>query len=561
MQTAVRTADTIARFGGDEFAILIEDASDNDAAMTVVERVLELMRHPFHLEGKEVFASASIGIAVADTNHTASDLLRNADMAMYIAKQSGKGQYRRYEARMHTEAMERLELEADLRHAIDRERVHAPLPADRRSSSTGEIAGVEALVRWNHPTARHALAAHLHSAGRGDGADRAARPMGGARGVPAGRAAGSRCAPAGEAAHAHDQHLRAPAAGRARGRRMCARALQRQRARSAPPRARDHRERADAAERDDSRAPRTRSRRSACASRSTTSAPATHRSATCSASRSTFSRSTSRSSTMWAAATRKSALARAVIALGETLQLQTIAEGIELKQQLSGLQDLGCELGQGFFFDKPDRARGHRARAAQRVRAAGGPTSGRRSRPGSSYATTDAPSFLARGWARSDLVVQRSVAPHPSSETRACTSIPGGPHAARLMSSCALAIAPPSPARAPRHHPPSRTAARRCAWDLLRGIAERQAARRPDAAAHLHRQLEGAARADLRRGDIAAGVRRRCRRARARHRGGRERHRARISDEFARGRSRRATTGCRGCCTCTRPSIAATARR
>ena len=248
MQTAVRTADTIARFGGDEFAILIEDASDNDAAMTVVERVLELMRHPFHLDGKEVFASASIGIAVADTNHTASDLLRNADMAMYIAKQSGKGQYRRYEARMHTEAMERLELEADLRHALDRDEFtlrYQPIVL----LQTGEIAGVEALVRWNHPTRGMLSPLAFIPLAEETGLIVPLGQVGGARGVPAGRELAA-TPPAGKAAHAHDQHFGASAPGRAR-RGGCAPRAQRQRSRSAESRTRDHRERADAAEHDD----------------------------------------------------------------------------------------------------------------------------------------------------------------------------------------------------------------------------------------------------------------------------------------------------------------------
>jgi EAL domain-containing protein (putative c-di-GMP-specific phosphodiesterase class I) len=104
------------------------------------------MRHPFHLDGKEVFASASIGIAVADTNHTASDLLRNADMAMYAAKTMGKNQYVRYHPALGEQRIRRLELIEALRQGIDDELVvHYQPVVDLRS---GDVTGVEALVRW-----------------------------------------------------------------------------------------------------------------------------------------------------------------------------------------------------------------------------------------------------------------------------------------------------------------------------------------------------------------------------------------------------------------------------
>jgi diguanylate cyclase (GGDEF)-like protein/PAS domain S-box-containing protein len=349
MQTAVRTADTIARFGGDEFAILIEDASDNDAAMTVVERVLELMRHPFHLDGKEVFASASIGIAVADTNHTASDLLRNADMAMYIAKQSGKGQYRRYEARMHTEAMERLELEADLRHAIDRNEFtlrYQPIVL----LQTGEIAGVEALVRWNHPT-------------RGMLSPLTFIPLAEETGliVPLGRwVVREACRQAVEW-----QHLRPAAKPLTLTINISGHQLQGEHVVEDVRRALS----------DSGLDPRQlvlEITESVLMQQSGTILERLHALKALGVRLAIDDFGTGYSSLGYlqrfpidilkidksfvddvGRGETESALARAVIALGETLQLQTIAEGIELKQQLSGLQDLGCELGQGFFFDKP----------------------------------------------------------------------------------------------------------------------------------------------------------------------------------------------------------------
>ena len=115
-----------------------------------MNRIVQALRHPFSLDGREVFASASIGIAIAGEEESASDLVRNADMAMYLAKSGGKGRYEIFEPRMHVQAVERLELEADLRHGIDREEFvlhYQPIVL----LHTGEITGVEALVRWQHP--------------------------------------------------------------------------------------------------------------------------------------------------------------------------------------------------------------------------------------------------------------------------------------------------------------------------------------------------------------------------------------------------------------------------
>jgi diguanylate cyclase (GGDEF)-like protein/PAS domain S-box-containing protein len=144
----VRAADTVARLGGDEFAVLIEDAV-GDLASLAAERITAALREPFGLEGKEVFVTASLGIAVAEPGTTASELLRNADMAMYTAKGLGKGRAERFETRMHREALDRLELEADLRRALERDEMillYQPIV----SLDSGAVIGMEALVRWKH---------------------------------------------------------------------------------------------------------------------------------------------------------------------------------------------------------------------------------------------------------------------------------------------------------------------------------------------------------------------------------------------------------------------------
>jgi diguanylate cyclase (GGDEF)-like protein len=147
----VRTGDTVARLGGDEFAILLEDVRHEGEAAEVAERIAAALRAPFHLDGKDVLVTTSVGIALsAAGTQGADELLRNADVAMYTAKERGKGRHVAFEPDMHAAILRRLELEADLRRALEREEFlvnYQPL-MDLRS---GRLTGVEALVRWQHP--------------------------------------------------------------------------------------------------------------------------------------------------------------------------------------------------------------------------------------------------------------------------------------------------------------------------------------------------------------------------------------------------------------------------
>ena len=156
LKNCLRTADTAARLGGDEFAILLEDGGDGVEAAEVAGRILASLDGPFHLETKDVFVRASIGIASAE--HTqkigpegAEELLRNADVAMYMAKEAGKGRYQVFEPAMHDTALKRLELKADLQRAVDNEEfiLHYQPVIELQS---GAVEGFEALLRWNHPT-------------------------------------------------------------------------------------------------------------------------------------------------------------------------------------------------------------------------------------------------------------------------------------------------------------------------------------------------------------------------------------------------------------------------
>ena len=146
----VRAGDTVARLGGDEFAVLLEDTSGDQEARAVAERILDAFEAPFCVRGKDTTVGASVGVAMSTTGSTVEELLRNADVAMYTAKREGKGAYRVFQASMHTEVLERVELEHDLTLGIEREEfvVHyQPLV----TLETGKVKGVEALVRWQHP--------------------------------------------------------------------------------------------------------------------------------------------------------------------------------------------------------------------------------------------------------------------------------------------------------------------------------------------------------------------------------------------------------------------------
>jgi len=155
-----RAADTVARLGGDEFAILIEDLTDSDSPSSLLNRLSVAMAHPFTLSGNQVQISASIGVATTMGEETADDLLRNADVAMYSAKRQGKGRSETYESRMYVDVRKRLEMEAALRSAIGRCELtlyYQPIVCLR----SGTIHGVEALLRWDHPEYGYLLPQHF----------------------------------------------------------------------------------------------------------------------------------------------------------------------------------------------------------------------------------------------------------------------------------------------------------------------------------------------------------------------------------------------------------------
>ena len=151
LEAAMRPGDTVSRLGGDEFTVLLDDLKDAGEAEAVAERLQRELAAAFNLGSQEVFTTVSIGIALSSPDyHRPEDILRDADTAMYRAKQRGKARYEMFDQAMHARAMDRLGLERDMRRAVERRELflqYQPIV----SLSNGALRGFEALVRWRHP--------------------------------------------------------------------------------------------------------------------------------------------------------------------------------------------------------------------------------------------------------------------------------------------------------------------------------------------------------------------------------------------------------------------------
>lgn len=151
LKNCLRPGDYIARLGGDEFAILLDSVPDEQEVSNIANRIQQVLSKPIHLDKHETFTSASIGIALSTRGYAnPQDILRDADIAMYSAKQSGRARYTVFDSRMHDEMVHVMRLEVDLRHALQNNELHVyyqPI----YSIFEKKLAGMEALVRWQHP--------------------------------------------------------------------------------------------------------------------------------------------------------------------------------------------------------------------------------------------------------------------------------------------------------------------------------------------------------------------------------------------------------------------------
>jgi diguanylate cyclase (GGDEF)-like protein/PAS domain S-box-containing protein len=152
LSESIRASDTAARFGGDEFAVLLEGVESAQEAADTAERILEALAQPLTLEHKELVIRSSMGLSVVEgeAGGDADELIRNADAAMYIAKRDGKGGYRLFEPAMHEGVLARLELRGDLQRAIASDQLELHYQPVVRLRD-GQVSGVEALLRWRHP--------------------------------------------------------------------------------------------------------------------------------------------------------------------------------------------------------------------------------------------------------------------------------------------------------------------------------------------------------------------------------------------------------------------------
>jgi diguanylate cyclase (GGDEF)-like protein/PAS domain S-box-containing protein len=153
LERTIRPADTVARFGGDEFAVLLDGVEGSDEAAMIADRLLDEVESPHLIEGQQVYPRASLGICMSDQDllsQDADELLRNADVAMYMAKRDRSGRYRLFEPAMHERVVERLELRAELQQALGTDQLEVYYQPVVRLTA-GNDYGIEALLRWHHP--------------------------------------------------------------------------------------------------------------------------------------------------------------------------------------------------------------------------------------------------------------------------------------------------------------------------------------------------------------------------------------------------------------------------
>ncbi|MCJ8207908.1 EAL domain-containing protein [Pseudomonas sp. RGM2987] len=151
LKASLRASDTVARLGGDEFVVLLPELSEDKYVATTAQKILSAIAKPFNLQGQEFRVTASVGISIFPQDGLDEQTLKkHADIAMYQAKQKGKNNFQFYSEKLNADSLERMTLELSLRHALERQEFQLHYQA-KRDMRSGQITGMEALLRWNHP--------------------------------------------------------------------------------------------------------------------------------------------------------------------------------------------------------------------------------------------------------------------------------------------------------------------------------------------------------------------------------------------------------------------------
>ena len=349
LRDCLREGDTIGRQGGDEFVVLIEDVADPSQATGCGAKNPGYRGAPYLLAGQEHHVTASIGISIyPDDGHDQQTLLKNADIAMYRAKEQGKNNLQFYSAQMNLHSFERLALETSLRRAVEREEflLHYQPKVDMRS---GRITGVEALVRWQHPELGMVAPGAVHRARGRNRADCADRRVGAAHGV-------RRSSQLDRAGHAARQRRGEHIGASARARRILRKALHRccGRAASSPATSSSRSRRAPSCTMPSARLMCCgSSRRSRC--RVAIDDFGTGYSSLGNLKRFPIDSVKIDHSFILDIPHDKDdvAITCAVIAMAHSLGLKVIAEGVETSEQYRFLEEHHCDEMQGYYYSKP----------------------------------------------------------------------------------------------------------------------------------------------------------------------------------------------------------------